>query len=306
MNTVDIAMATYNGALYLEQQIESIRSQSFTNWRMFVRDDGSSDNTMQILHKYANLDSRIIIIEDSLGGLRVSKNFETALSYCTAPYTMLADQDDVWSNDKIERSLAYIKMVEEQDKPVLVYSNSMLTNTDLSIKLGENYLRNSVPSFTSFIFHNAGYQGAAMIFNAALRDKLFPFLERSKVHDYHISLVGLLEGNVFFLNESLMLYRRHETTTTISNRSLTQRFRALLRGSQMLNDPDMVDYLKRFISDRADSISASKRELVNVYLKIIDPTTSIFKKIALVRHNGFTLRNSQLYLIIKLIFTKTK
>lgn len=299
-------MATYNGAVYIQQQIDSIRNQTFVDWRMFVRDDGSSDNTVEIVRKYAESDSRIILIEDSLGKLCVSKNFETVISYCTAPYTMLADQDDVWFEDKIEKSLEYICQVEKFEKPLLVYSNSTLTNSDLSVKYGNNYTSNVIPKFENFIFHNSGYQGAAMIFNAALRNKLFPFLERSKVHDYHISLIGLLMGEVFFLAESLMSYRRHNTTTTISNRTFAQRFRALLCGSPIICDPDMVDYLKRLVEDRADSISNVQKELIQAYLTIINPKISLFRKVILVKKYNFTLRSTHSYLLTKLLFTKIK
>lgn len=297
-------MATYNGGQYIAQQLDSIRAQTFTDWRIFIRDDSSCDNTVDVLRQYAELDPRIILIEDSLGGLRVSKNFETAISYCTAPYTMLADQDDVWFEDKIEKSLAYIQQVEKLGLPILVFSNSILTNSDLSIKLGPNYSFDMVPRFENFIFCNAGYQGAAMIFNKALREKLFPFLERSKVHDYHISLIGFWLGEIYFLNQPLMLYRRHETTTTVSNYTLLQRIKSFLKGVPMLSDPELVDYLIRLSTNRASYISDCYKMLVDAYLQIVDPKMSFLRKVTLVKKYKFTLRNSYLYLIFKLLFVK--
>lgn len=304
MSKVDIAMATYNGGLYLAQQINSICNQTFTDWRLFIRDDGSRDDTVSIILKYASEDSRIIFISDSLGGLGVSMNFAEVILHCTAPYTMLADQDDIWAKDKIEKSVEYIQRHEKYGRAVLVFSNSTLTNSDLSIKYGLNYKMDTIPSLESFIFHNAGYQGANMIFNSILREKLFPFLERSKVHDYHISLIGLLMGDVYFLGESLMLYRRHETTTTICNRTIMQRLKSFLHSESMIYDPEMVDYLVRLVADRSSSISNSHKKLIHMYTKIISKQTSCITKVRIVNRFNFTLRNSRLYLIVKVLLTK--
>lgn len=172
---VDILMATYNGTLYIKDQINSILYQSFKNWRLIIRDDGSSDGTLDILQHYARLDSRIIVCDDDLGNLGVFGNFMELIKLSDSKYVMLADQDDLWINDKVETSLSFIKEKERGIVPILVFANSILTDDSLTKKYGYNYNMTEPPSLHNFLFYNAGYQGSGMIFNDYLRMKIFPF-----------------------------------------------------------------------------------------------------------------------------------
>ena len=72
---VDILMATYNGAAFVEEQVRSIIQQTFTNWRLLIHDDGSIDATMDILHRLAEEDNRIVLIEDGMQHFGVARNF---------------------------------------------------------------------------------------------------------------------------------------------------------------------------------------------------------------------------------------
>ena len=73
---IDILMATYNGEKYLAEQIDSIISQTYKNWNLLIRDDGSSDSTFKILLEYEKKDDRIKIVKDEKGNLGIAKNFE--------------------------------------------------------------------------------------------------------------------------------------------------------------------------------------------------------------------------------------
>ena len=72
---VDILMATYNGEAFVEEQVQSIINQTYTDWRLLVHDDGSTDKTMEILHRLAEEDERVVVIEDGVQHLGVAKNF---------------------------------------------------------------------------------------------------------------------------------------------------------------------------------------------------------------------------------------
>lgn len=304
MSVVDIAMATYNGEKYLKEQIDSIISQTFTDWRLFVRDDGSTDNTVNIIREYVGKDSRIHLIEDNLGNLRVSRNFEQALTNCTAPYSMFADQDDVWFKNKIEVSLSFIKEVEKKDIPVLVFSNSILTSESLENEFGNNYELVVEPNLKEFLFTNAGYQGAAIMFNQNLKEVLFPFFSNSSVHDYHVSIAGLLLGQVYHIDIPLMLYRRHDSATTKKNINMKERLIWLFKNKSFLYDEKMLDYLKVFVSYHEKQITDVNKNLVNDYFKILDKKTSLIRKIKLVLKNKFVLRGSSYYLILKISLLK--
>ena len=105
---IDILLATYNGEKYVAEQIESILNQTYKNFNLIISDDNSSDNTPKILEDYAKKDSRIILNlqEKNLG---VVKNIEFLLKQVQNEYYMLSDQDDVWLEQKVEKSLETLK-----------------------------------------------------------------------------------------------------------------------------------------------------------------------------------------------------
>lgn len=304
MSVVDIAMATYNGEKYLREQIDSIISQTFTDWRLFIRDDVSTDNTVNIIREYAIKDSRIHLIEDNLGNLHVSRNFEQALSHCKAPYSMFADQDDVWFENKIEVSLSFIKEVSSIDIPILVFSNSILASESLEDEFGNNYKFTEEPNLRNFLFSNAGYQGSTIIFNEKLKEKLFPFFANSPVHDYHVSLAGLLLGQVHHINIPLMIYRRHDSATTKQNLTFKDRLLWLFKNNSFIYDERMLNYLKVFVSYHDKQMTDINKKLICDYFQILDEKTSLFKKIKFVLKNKFVLRDSKCYLILKLFLLR--
>ena len=130
---IDILLATYNGEEYLEAQLDSILNQTYSDFRLLISDDCSSDNTQKILKEYEKKDNRIQLFfqEKNLG---VMKNFEFLLKNVKNDYYMFSDQDDIWKQEKIEKSLK--KLLE---------TNSDLVYTDLEV-VDEN-LNVTYPSY---------------------------------------------------------------------------------------------------------------------------------------------------------------
>jgi glycosyltransferase involved in cell wall biosynthesis len=94
---VDILLATYNGGEFLADQLASIERQTFSEWRLIVRDDGSTDNTVLILEEFRECyPDKVLLIEDLEHNLGPGRNFERLLGYSDAPYFFFCDQDDVW------------------------------------------------------------------------------------------------------------------------------------------------------------------------------------------------------------------
>ena len=105
---ISIAMATYNGAEFVAEQIESILMQTYTDFELIISDDCSKDNTVEILNQFASKDKRIKVIvnEKNLG---FKKNFEKIISLCKGDYIAFCDQDDIWTLDHLEILLNEIK-----------------------------------------------------------------------------------------------------------------------------------------------------------------------------------------------------
>jgi len=111
---IDILLSTYNGEQYLRNQIESIINQTYKNWRLLIRDDGSQDKTIEILEYYLRKHKdKIVLIEDGQKHLGASKSFFRLLGYSDAKYIMFCDQDDVWLPYKIEKTYNKMKELEK-------------------------------------------------------------------------------------------------------------------------------------------------------------------------------------------------
>ena len=103
---VVILMATYNGGSYLSQQLDSILAQTHKNWKLLVRDDCSTDNTMDILKKYKEKDERIAILDNKAINLKTIGNFFELIQCAPdSDYYALCDQDDYWYPDKLKRAV---------------------------------------------------------------------------------------------------------------------------------------------------------------------------------------------------------
>ena len=214
---IDILLATWNGQRYLAEQIDSILTQTFTDWRLLIRDDGSTDGTPDIIKRYVSENpDRIAVIENSERGLGARGNFARLMEHSTADYVMFSDQDDVWLPHKTERLMEAMEALEKQhgrDTPTLVHSDLKVVGPDLE----EWY-----PSFINYQSLNPGFgrclnrllvqnvvTGCASLCNRELIERARPVPEQSFMHDWWIALVAGAFGRIMFIDESMVLYRQH-------------------------------------------------------------------------------------------------
>ena len=129
MEKIDILLATYNGEKYLKDQLDSILNQTYNNFRLLISDDCSTDKTRNILEEYKNKDNRIELFFQK-NNLGVIRNFEFLLNKVENKYYMFSDQDDIWKEFKIEKS---VKKIEESDSD-LVYSDLEVVDENLKVK----------------------------------------------------------------------------------------------------------------------------------------------------------------------------
>lgn len=238
---VDIILPVYNGEQYLCEQINSILEQSDPNWRLIIRDDGSRDNSVDIIKEYIlKYPDRIILLTDNKGNLGIMNNVFEILRYTDSDYIMFCDQDDVWFPDKVRilKRCILTKEAGNPDIPILVHSEALITDHNLNL-VGrspkealfsvQNQCRKEKTSFVRLLFLNV-IQGASMIFNRALYEKLEPLfgkkLNKGVYHDSVIASVASICGKIYFYGKPLMYYRQH------ANNLVGARQLSLLKWSQ--------------------------------------------------------------------------
>ena len=133
-DSIAILLATYNGEKFLREQINSILDQSYQNFVIYISDDLSNDKTTMIIKEYTDkFCGKIIDIGNKKHFGNARDNFLNLLLEVEAPYYLFCDQDDVWLNNKLEKTIAIFNEMKQLDKPMLVYSDLYVVNSDLEI-----------------------------------------------------------------------------------------------------------------------------------------------------------------------------
>lgn len=206
MNSV--CVATYNGELFIDQQLRSILAQIAPEDEVIISDDGSTDNTLKIVDSIG--DKRIRIRHSSAHYFK--DNFIEAMCEAKGDIIFLSDQDDVWLPGKYERC---IKELEEVD---LVCTNSEMTDGELNI-IEPNFF--SIYHSGPGVFKNAlnnTYYGSCMAFRRSLLKAALPMPPTREIgHDIWLGLVAEMTGKVRFIDTPYLLYRRHEDAKTSTN-----------------------------------------------------------------------------------------
>lgn len=212
-------MATYNGAQFVAEQIDSILAQSYLNVGLIISDDGSSDGTVAILKTYESKSSNIKVFsnQERLGFV---KNFESLLLQADGDYFTFADQDDIWDVQKIERMMNAMLLKEKifPNTPVMVHSDLRMINEQGEL-LHPSYARYRNYRFSkskdvAAMISRGGVMGNTMLFNKKLRALVLPFHENIVHHDYWIALINEIFGHRVSLKEPLVSYRIHAQNTS--------------------------------------------------------------------------------------------
>lgn len=211
---LSVALCTYNGEKFIEQQINSILNQSFKVDEIIVCDDQSTDTTVEILKKLQSENSAIVIVENEIN-LRSTKNFEKAISLCTGDFIFLSDQDDVWHEQKVEKTLAVFK---ENPTAEGVFSNANLIDENNSVFTDktiwdsvfflEKELKKPLDFFDIIAKNGNVVTGATLCIKKEVKSFIIPFSEEN-LHDEWIATLLGLRKTLFYSKENLISYRIH-------------------------------------------------------------------------------------------------
>ena len=213
---VTVLLATYNGGKYLEEQLNSLIKQTYTDFRIIIRDDGSSDNTAEIISRYSEVFAdKIIVCPSTEPTHSAAGNFFKLIEMYNDDYIMLADQDDHWLPEKIEKTFSAMKKAEENygvDTPILVHTDLCVADEKLNI-ISNSFIKYQGLSPENTELNRTLMQnsvtGCTVMFNRALQEKLFTLPQVTAMHDWWLALIASALGKIEYLNEPTILYRQH-------------------------------------------------------------------------------------------------
>lgn len=211
---VCIVLATYNGAAYLDCQLESIQKQTFQNWELLIRDDGSTDTTTTIIDRYCSNDPRIKrITHINPENEGPQDNFRQLLVHAlTSPASlfMFCDQDDCWYPKKVQ---TYLDRSSEISGPCLIYSDFELVDSKLrpldtpySFETTLNSANNATLAGLLSLNH---IPGCCIAINRKLAEIASPIPDMAIMHDWWLALTAAACGKLSYIDEKLIKYRQH-------------------------------------------------------------------------------------------------
>lgn len=202
-----VLMSTYNGSKYLRQQLESILNQVCDcEIDIWVRDDGSSDDTLKILREYAAFGRLRWYTGENL---KPARSFLDLVKHCPGyDYYAFSDQDDVWYPDKLQKG---IDSIRELAVPAMSFANARLVDGELN-SLGRNVHRNAPNVDFYSVTCSAGIMGCTIVFNSMLARlvQCVPMPTEPIMHDYYLGVVCTLhDGRIIYDHAPCMDYRQH-------------------------------------------------------------------------------------------------
>lgn len=237
MEKVEILLATYNGEMYLREQLDSILQQDYSNWIVRACDDASCDKTYEILLEYKNAyPTKFIVEKNEKGTGSAKKNFLRLIKNSTCQYVMCCDQDDVWLPNKISLTLEKMKEIEEEE-PVLVHTDLKVVDQELNVlsdsffeysKLGKSF------DYKTVLVQNS-VTGCTMMMNRQLVLLLQKGCEIDELlmHDWFAAILAIGIGKVGFVDTPTMLYRQHLVNSVGAKRYGLSLFMSKLRKSDI-------------------------------------------------------------------------
>ena len=209
-----ILLATYNSSRYLSELLDSLVNQTYTDFTIYVRDDGSTDSTLQILECYRAKYDNIVILHDKQKARRAMGSFIWLLEKVTADYYMFCDHDDIWLPRKVELSLSKIQQIERDSRPAIVCTDLMVTDSEMKIICPSlwSYMKLHPKLLTKLNYAVSCnlFTGCTMIINRAAKEVSLPVSPRAVMHDSWIGLKVLAAGgDVGWIESPQILYRQH-------------------------------------------------------------------------------------------------
>ena len=210
---ISVCMATHNGAKYIKEQLDSIICQLSTDDEIIISDDGSTDDTLEIIEKLN--DARIKVyrysqpVKTRHAHIYATHNFENAIKRASGRYIFICDQDDIWHPNKVEICVSKLKesdMVVHNLHIIDSYGNDMFKN-----EYEGDFKKQNI-----FVLGKT-YYGCSMAFKSSYVKSLIPFPKYLVLHDYWIGIIIQIFGTIVYVDEPLIDYRLRDDSVSHSN-----------------------------------------------------------------------------------------
>lgn len=258
---VNVLVAVYNGEKYLREQLDSVLAQTYPDIEIYIRDDGSTDGSKNILKEYEKYRNVHVIYGENIG---FSQNFLSLLKIASdGDYWAFCDQDDYWFPEKVEKSVAWLKLQDEQ-KPQMyscAYYNTDEYLQNKSLRLKPSY-RYDFPQKITHIIH----RGFSTTFNKVARQMaLRSDFKGIPSHDHWIEYITFVFGNIYDATEPLAYHRRHFDAFGYDTK---HHFRYLKRTIETLDTFNHIitDTAKEFYEVFHDELDEKDRKLLKCFL----------------------------------------
>ncbi len=277
MKRVVVVMSTYNGGKYLPPQIDSILSQKGIMVHLYIRDDGSTDETISILKRYENFENVTVEYGTNIGW---KKSFILALMHAPeGDYYAFSDQDDYWLDEKLLSAVTQLDDLSNE-KPVVYVSNAWITDE----KLNKKRKYNATYTNESFLEYLSPYKawahidipgGCAQVFNGVAKDLALEIRDYPFGHDNLIERLCAFMGAVVYDAEPFLLYRQHSNNTIGANVTMRKRWRRL--GEILLKKDNKIR-------------ACAARSFLDCYSKYLNEEQRDFLKLCATAHYDLTSR----------------
>ncbi len=218
---ISIAMTTFNGAKFVSQQLDSILNQTIKDFELIICDDCSTDNTIDIITKYASADYRIKIFRNKKN-FGFKKNFEQALRLCTGDYIALCDQDDIWEANHLEVLISNI------GNNYVIAGNNQLVDADMQ-SLNSDFFSSHLFSLEKYptnfdilkkiLLSGNCFQGASMLLRKDILKDYLPLPDDIPYHDSWLAALACAFNKFTCTNTIITKYRQHNNQVTHNDKS---------------------------------------------------------------------------------------
>lgn len=269
---ISIAMTTYNGSKYLRKQLDSILSQTISDFELIICDDNSSDNTFLILEEYRYKDNRISVHKNATN-LGFRKNFEKAISFCKGEYIALCDQDDIWRENHLRllidnlkdatASVGNAQIMDEYDN----LSSDLLSERDCYLVDGDDEWK-----LSRVLLYGNPFQGTSSLYKKELFNVALPIPDDVEYHDSWFSACACCMNGLNYSFEPITNYRIHSFNASGDHKItlMRQAKNTFNRGKFRTDRLCFITEIQKRMSNLSDSIQKILIEAEQFHLNRIN------------------------------------